>query len=216
MYCVVCLVHLRPIGLKKINVQKGENTRELIITTSAELFNTKGYNGSSMSDIMEATGLKKGGIYNHFKNKDEIAYAAFDRSYSLVLKRLKDKLALCESSQEKLRAIIEVFQSLLIDPIVKGGCPIFNTAVDAVDVHPKLQQRAKDSVNTLLKYVEIKVEEGKIENEFKTTVDASEFALLLVSSMEGAIMVSRVNGNHHALKSTAAMMNNYITSQLLK
>ena len=60
---MVCLVHLRPIGLKKINMQKGETTRELIITTSAELFNTKGYNGSSMSDIMEATGLKKGGIY---------------------------------------------------------------------------------------------------------------------------------------------------------
>jgi len=40
-------------------MQKGETTRELIITTSAELFNTKGYNGSSMSDIMEATGLKE-------------------------------------------------------------------------------------------------------------------------------------------------------------
>ena len=197
-------------------MQKGEATRELIIRTSSELFNTRGYYGSSMSDIMEATGLKKGGIYNHFENKDEIAFAAFDRSYSLVLKRFKEKLAACDNSEEKLRAMIEVFQSLLTNPIVKGGCPIFNTAVDSVDVHPKLQKKAKDSVNTLLKYVEIKVEEGKIENEFKASISAADFALLLVSTMEGAMMVSRVNGNHVAIKITAGIMNNYITTQLLK
>ena len=201
---------------KRKTMQKGEATRELIIRTSAELFNTRGYYGSSMSDIMVATGLKKGGIYNHFENKDEIAFAAFDRSYSLVLKRFKEKLAACATSDEKLRAIIEVFESLLTNPIVKGGCPIFNAAVDSVDVHPKLQKKAKDSVNTLLKYVEIKVEEGKIENEFKANINAADFALLLVSTMEGAMMVSRVNGNHVAIKTTASIMNNYITTQLLK
>ncbi len=197
-------------------MQKGENTKELIVKTSATLFNTRGYIGTSMSDIMDATNLKKGGIYNHFKNKDEIAFAAFEYSYGLVLHRFKTELASCANSEEKLRAVIEVFTSLLINPIVEGGCPIFNTAVDSVDVHESLHKKAKNAVNTLLKYVEIKVEEGKIENEFKEEINASDFALLLVSSMEGAMMVSRVNGNHAAVKNTAELMNTYITTQLLK
>ena len=49
-------------------MNKGEETRSLIIEKSAELFNTLGYNGCSLNEIMEATQLKKGGIYNHFKN----------------------------------------------------------------------------------------------------------------------------------------------------
>lgn len=195
---------------------KGEATREMIINTSAELFNTRGYHGTSMNDIMMATNLKKGGIYNHFENKDEIAMAAFENSYAQVLKRFKSKLAECSSSEEKLRAIILVFESLLTKPIVKGGCPIFNTAIDAVDVHPKLQKKAKESVNTLIKYVEIKIEEGKIEGEFNSSIDAKDFALFLVSTMEGAMMVSRVNGNYTAIKQTAEIMNNYITTQLIK
>ena len=73
-------------------MNKGLETRELIIERSAELFNTLGYNGCSLNEIMDATHLKKGGIYNHFKNKDEIALAAFEYSYTKVLKRFKTYL----------------------------------------------------------------------------------------------------------------------------
>jgi AcrR family transcriptional regulator len=45
---------------------KGERTRSYIIERSAPLFNRQGYAGTSLKDIMEATGLEKGGIYNHF------------------------------------------------------------------------------------------------------------------------------------------------------
>ena len=65
-------------------MNKGQSTREMIIEKSAELFNTRGYAGCSLSDIMAATGLKKGGIYNHFRNKDEISLEAFKFSFAQV------------------------------------------------------------------------------------------------------------------------------------
>ncbi len=196
-------------------MKKGKNTKEFIVTTSAELLNTRGYFGTSMSHIMEATGLQKGGIYNHFKNKDEIVFAAFDYAYTQVLNRFKNRLSTCTSNVEKLNGIIEVFESLLTQPIMKGGCPIFNVATDATDIHPELQKKAKAAVNTLLKYVEIKVEEGKIDNEFNMGIDASQYALLLVSTMEGAILVSRVNNDLTPVKKAAEIMKMYITKNLL-
>jgi AcrR family transcriptional regulator len=51
-------------------MSKAKETKEKIIKQAAELFNQQGYLGSSVSDIMRATGLKKGGIYNYFQSKD--------------------------------------------------------------------------------------------------------------------------------------------------
>lgn len=197
-------------------MKKGTNTRELIVQRSAELFNTRGYSACSLSDIMEATGLKKGGIYNHFSNKDEIAIEAFDHSYNQVLNRFKDRLANNRNSLEKIYSIVEVFESFGENPVVKGGCPIFNTAMDASDLHPALKTKAKNAINTLIKYVEIKIEEGKIEGEFKPDVIASDFALVMVSTLEGALMVSRVNDSTTPLHVAADLVRKYVQDNLIK
>ena len=56
---------------------KGERTRASIVREAAELFNTHGFAGTSLSDVLAATGLEKGGLYNHFPGgKVELAEAA--------------------------------------------------------------------------------------------------------------------------------------------
>jgi len=47
---------------------KGEQTRKKIVEAAAPIFNQHGYEGSSLNNLMEATGLKKGGIYRHFSS----------------------------------------------------------------------------------------------------------------------------------------------------
>jgi AcrR family transcriptional regulator len=64
--------------MKEGELTKKENTHQLIIEKAAQLFNSKGYAATSIADIMEATGLQKGGIYSHFKSKNEIEVAAFN------------------------------------------------------------------------------------------------------------------------------------------
>jgi AcrR family transcriptional regulator len=50
---------------------KSELTSEFIIKTVASVFNKKGYSGTSMADITNATGLTKGAIYGNFKDKND-------------------------------------------------------------------------------------------------------------------------------------------------
>jgi TetR/AcrR family transcriptional repressor of nem operon len=57
---------------------KGEQTRKKIVETAAPIFNQHGYKGSSLNDLIEATGLNKGGIYRHFSTKEGLAAEAFD------------------------------------------------------------------------------------------------------------------------------------------
>ena len=48
------------------------------------MFNRQGYVGASMRDLVDATGLEKGGIYNHFGSKEQLALEAYDYAMTLV------------------------------------------------------------------------------------------------------------------------------------
>ena len=85
-------------------MSKGARTREQIVERAAALFNQHGYHGASISDVMAATGLEKGGIYRHFSSKEELALAAFAYATDKMKERFTSALAGKESSLERLRA----------------------------------------------------------------------------------------------------------------
>ena len=66
---------------------KSKETQDLIVNTSFELFYEKGYNATSIPDIMKETSLSKGAFYHHFKNKHEIGKKVIE---VIIRKRIKD------------------------------------------------------------------------------------------------------------------------------
>ncbi|MFR5080281.1 MAG: TetR/AcrR family transcriptional regulator [[Clostridium] innocuum] len=83
-----------------------QRTVEKILEVSLALFNEKGYEKTTIQDIVNALGMSKGAIYHHFKSKDEIIEALSERCYHNdtqmeLLRNASDKTGI-----EKLRAII--------------------------------------------------------------------------------------------------------------
>lgn len=172
---------------------KSEQTRISIIERSAPIFNKKGYTGTSMKDIMEATGLTKGGIYGHFKSKEEIALAAFELNVQKVTSRIAESTQRVESARDKLRYILIFYRSYLFDPPVAGGCPILNAAVEADDMHPWLRDKVAERLDALIQEVARIVGYGIKRKEFPGSVKPLDFAVIYVSSIEGGIMMSRIS-----------------------
>lgn len=102
-------------------MSKARETREKIVREAAKLFNQQGYSGTSLSALMRATGLQKGGIYNHFGSKDELALAAFDFAVQRTTERFKGVLREKQHAVERLQAIVVLHQHLIDDPPVAGG-----------------------------------------------------------------------------------------------
>src|ERR1700677_2491590 len=73
-------------GARGERVTKGELTRRKIVAAAAPIFNQHGYEGSSLTALMAATGLKKGGIYRHFSSKEELAAEVFDYTWEAAWK----------------------------------------------------------------------------------------------------------------------------------
>jgi TetR/AcrR family transcriptional regulator, transcriptional repressor for nem operon len=198
-------------------MSKGEETKAMIIEKSAALFNQQGYAGSSMSDIMQVTGLQKGGIYNHFLSKDDLALQAFDYAISQIKQRYREAWGSKQHSIERLQAIISVFRVYIDNPehpIIKGGCPLLNTAVESDDAHPALKARAKQAMNSWRDLFSGIMRKGIKKGEIQPNINVDEVASIIISTLEGSVMMSKLCDDSIHIERAIAHLNNYIDSSL--
>ncbi|MEO1374036.1 MAG: TetR/AcrR family transcriptional regulator [Cyanobacteria bacterium J06635_10] len=195
-------------------MSKGKETKERILHQAAALFNTQGYAGASISDIMRVTGLKKGGIYNHFQSKDELALQAFDYAIDLIKQRYGDALKNKRHAVERLQAIISVFSANVENPAIEGGCPLMNAAVESDDAHPMLRQRAQTAMDSWRNMVCKVIQKGIARGEIRSFVNADEVASVMISLLEGAVMMSKLYDDSTHLERAIAHLNSYIKNEL--
>lgn len=173
-------------------MNKGERTKKFIIEQSSSLFNTNGYKSTSIAEIMKATGLKKGGIFYHFDSKDDLAKASF--SYSLMtlkenyLQAIKSKT----SASKQFQAFITIFITLLNNDIIVGGCPLMNAAIEADDTNILIEDSIKEGFEGLINIIKDIIEFGKSQDEIDKHMDSEEMAVFILSSLEGALALSRL------------------------
>jgi len=175
-------------------MNKAERTRRLIVERTAPIFNVKGYAGTSLADMTEATGLTKGSVYGNFANKEEVALAAFEHNWQRTQGAVRGAMDRCRTSREKLLALAGVYENLPPD-FPEGGCPLLNTAVEADDTHPALREKAAEAFRGWKKSIVTVIEAGIAAREFRAGIDAEQTAVTLIAMIEGAIMISRLTGN---------------------
>ena len=183
-------------------MSKAQETRENIIRKAAPIFNRQGFVGTSISDIMKATGLKKGGIYNHFKNKDELAIAAFDFYIGLIREHYGEVIKGERRAIPRLQIIVTTFCEALNaeNSPIQGGCPLLNTAIDSDDTHPLLRQRSQEAMDTWRQLFIKIIDLGIRHNEIKKITDPEVTATIIISNLEGALMMSKLYKNQQYLQ----------------
>jgi TetR/AcrR family transcriptional repressor of nem operon len=173
-------------------LSKAERTRQFIIESTAWIFNTKGYAGTSVADLTEATKLTKGSIYGNFESKEEVALAAFDYNLSRISKAIKDRIEKAASYHDKLMVYARVYHSFMGEPFPRGGCPILNTAVEADDTHSQLKEKVANAISEWKDMIISLVNEGIKGGEFKPGMESTQLAYSIIALIEGGIMVAKV------------------------
>jgi TetR/AcrR family transcriptional repressor of nem operon len=205
--------HKRPVSLaagrQEIEVTKGEQTRREIVRKSAPLFNQKGYEGTSLSDLMEATGLQKGGIYRHFSGKEELATEAFDYSWGKAVSGRLDGVAEVPDCVNRLKKMIENFVELRAG-LVPGGCPLMNTAVEADDGNAALRARAKKALQNWAVRLSKITTEGINKRQINRHIDPLKLSQLIIGSLEGALLISRLQNTDEPLRAIKQHLSEYL------
>ncbi|GET38920.1 TetR/AcrR family transcriptional regulator [Microseira wollei] len=190
-------------------MSKASDTRAYIIMKAAELFNQKGFAGSSMADVMKATGLQKGGIYNHFQSKEELAIASFDYAVDLLHQRYRQVLRSSPNSISRLLAFIDAFCEIYDDPPLKGGCPIMNAAIEQDSHQAALHERAIAAMNQWRDFLCKIVARGIDRGEISPRVHPDEIATLTIGTLEGGLMLSQLYGDRIYLQRSAEHLRQY-------
>ena len=193
-------------------MKKGERTRERIIRQAAPLFNQRGYEGSSMNEIMAATALEKGGIYRHFRSKQELAAEAFDYAWAEAVKARRHDIDTVANSVDKLKRYVANFVERRGS--VPGGCPLLNTAMDSDDGNAVLRTRARRALENWQNFLSSIVAQGIKKGEIRRQVSKTKLANLMIATLEGAVMIGRLEQSLDALRDAQTHLNNYLETKV--
>lgn len=178
--------------MSKKSISKAEKTRLQIIEKSAVLFNQKGFAGTSMGDIMKATGLSKGALYGHFNSKDEIAVASFQHAVKKVTYKVGERTRVIENTLDKLKAVVYFYKERILNPPVEGGCPIQNTSIEVDDNNPVLRAQVIGSLDAWQERIIYTINKGIRRKEICPEVVAKEFAIRFIGTIEGGILLAQL------------------------
>jgi TetR/AcrR family transcriptional regulator, transcriptional repressor for nem operon len=175
-------------------MSKAERTRQLIIEKAALIINRKGMAGTSISDIMDATKLAKGGVYGNFESKEEICAEAFDYLLNNVNNTIRASLSEKTSAKEQLFGLLDYYKTA---PLREDhyGCPLLNFGTEADDTNPVIKEKVSKAISEYQARIAKIVRKGIETGEFKPDFDASLFAVKAFTMIEGAILVCRVQGS---------------------
>jgi len=176
-------------------MNKAEETRNFIIEQAAPIFNKHGYAGTSMSQLTQAINMTKGAIYGNFKDKDEIALAAFDYNFGEISGKVRSVVISHEHTCDKLIAFANYYIDEYSEITKIGGCPLLNAAIDSDHVHPPLKKRVAEAIDMWTRNIAKIIHGGIRRKEIKPNARPEQFASIFVSLIEGGLMLSKATGN---------------------
>ncbi|MEJ7645746.1 MAG: TetR/AcrR family transcriptional regulator [Chryseolinea sp.] len=189
-----------------------EVTKETILRKSGVLFNTQGYKATSISNITDATGFTKGAIYRHFDNKDDLEIATLVHLSSIMFDKLGARIKAENTAGNKLRALFHFFESYISAPPLQGGCPLLNAAIEADDANPALRKAAATILREMRESIIRMLTNGVKYKQLSPTIDKEEIATLIIASLEGAIMMSKLNGTDNDIQRIVVYLEKFILS----
>ena len=191
--------------------------KEKIIIESTELFSAKGFLNTSISDIMEASGTSKGGLYNHFRNKGDLFSAVLEESRKnwreINLAGLDD----IDSPVEKIMRVLENYRDRYLtgSKDVPGGCIFVRVSLessDLVEQWPSIAAEVSEGFDRFKAMLQRYLDQAKKMGEIKPGIDTSEIADMLFSSMMGASVMYGMDRSRRNLNRNITSIIQYVDS----
>jgi AcrR family transcriptional regulator len=152
--------------------------------SAEQLFSTKGFNGTSMNDIVKESGLSKGAIYGHFESKERLFLSLWERMTVVGIGQARQMFSPDESAVDKLLKVAEMTLASSCDcPREMGQMQMeFMVAASRMEsLEPDMQKRY-ETIHTFIREI---FEEGVENGEFKADLDSQALTSILFASLDG-------------------------------
>jgi TetR/AcrR family transcriptional repressor of nem operon len=199
--------------------KKALATRRRIIETASQLFFTKGFARTKLDEILLIAKVRKGNFYYYFRSKDDLALAVIrETGKPLVLDWVR---SLVNPDAEPRENLSRLADNLMDTEMVKGGQgnPLSNLALEmstlSDDFRRELDMIMSEVVGIFAEQIE-RVQARNGNGSRDAAAHARQCASFLVSVIEGALLLYRLNRNEQLLKENVeSALNTVLRSQPL-
>ncbi len=192
--------------------------KERIIHEALRQFSSKGFMSTSISDILESVGASKGGLYNHFKSKEELFFAALSEARKIWRLRNLAGLDRCERPLNKLKQLLENYRDhyLADSDNFPGGCVFVTLAVELHDQQPHLAKEVNEGFERFKVFVKRLVDQEKAAGTLKNGIDTGMAAEVIFSGILGACVAYTSDKSKEKLGHTIQGLIDFLTMISLK
>lgn len=186
------------------------DTKEHILSVAQKLVQQRGYNGFSYADIAAQVGIRKASLHHHYATKAELGIALL-ASYSAQLDdELQRISALPEMADVKLTAYAAIFRGSLK---AERMCMVGMLASEWLTLDPAMLPSLKRFFEHNVEWLTEVLAEGKSQNLFSLSGSAADHARILLSALQGALLIARATGDYVAFDGTASLLIKSITGK---
>ncbi len=184
---------------------------EDVIDKAVKVFWAKGYEATSMQDLVDAMGIQRGSLYAAFGSKQQLFLKSLNRYSITVVKKL---LEILESKPSAIDSI-ELFFAQLVEHLLTAGqlrsCLITNSAIELGLRDEKTKHLVLQFLSSLEKEFYNALLRAKANGELSTELDLKTMAAYLTSSMQGLLVMGKVCSKRPVLEGI-----NQVTLSILK
>lgn len=178
---------------------KGEITREKILVEATQVFHRKGFLTTTINDLLDATAMTKGNLYFHFASKEEVGLEVLRRARDAFRQFLDDALQ-GDTPGARLDSFFRHAMERNRGKGVAGGCLFGNTALEACDNAPSFAEMVREVFAEWIGKLEETIRAAQASGEVRQDLPADHLAELVVGTIEGGIMQSRLKQEEGPLK----------------
>ena len=162
--------------------------KEKIVHEALRLFSLKGFLNTSIDDILSATGASKGGLYNHFKSKDDLFAAVITEARSIWQTKVLNSLDRQDSPLNKLRLFLDNYQNLYLKDAenIPGGCIFITLAVELDDQREDFARELQKGFDGVKLIIRRMLEDARQAGELKPQAEPGALSEMIFASMVGA------------------------------
>ena len=197
----------------KKRTRNPEQTRTKILEVAFIEILTSGFQGVSVDQIVEKTGLTKGAFFHHFSTKQELGYALVDETLAqMTLDRWIRPLEQWNNPVEGIIAVLKNIIDTTPNEHIPLGCPLNNLIQEMSSVDAVFRDKLRDVLELWIAGIEKHLKRAKRQGYLKKQINPRSLAEFIVMNHEGAFGMTKSIRDRKVFKSLHASLKTYLES----
>jgi TetR/AcrR family transcriptional regulator, transcriptional repressor for nem operon len=189
------------------------STREAILGAATRLMHVRGYQKTSLDDVLRESGVGKGNFYYHFRSKEDLGYAILDQLVTRFQERTLEPCFLERDASRlaQIRCFLDGVLEIQRRSKCVGGCAMGNLASELSDVHEGFRARLASVFTAWRARLTTALVEAQASGEVVAACRPESVAHFLVAGLEGAILLTKVSKDISVLEQCVGELKRYLT-----